>query len=440
MGEKLASCQEFTSALICFVLGENYERCVNILYENYLKEIETVTKQEKEILLQKLFEEVLAMKYIMDFNSRNEQTDNIFMIYCEMLISLNLAEQAYSYLIKINSSNSKVHVMTDRIYGLCDDKLVKKNYKRPLFPFDVINVKNRIVKETKIQQQPQSNTSNINNNQSLKKTLDTSKNNPFSNLNQTPSQNAFSNTTPNNNQSNFNHPPVTQIPSKVENKKGPFGQLPLPGKTEEKPNNQLNKLDNKPPLMKTFPKTNPVNDFPTNSTEVQEKQIVKNPPVSTISKPPAMTYNNRAVAASTQPFDITKNAPVPKKPDSPFTNKNVNNQSQQVQEDTSSQVILSKEEQFILEGFEGLAKRFCTFETNQKKQEELLNKMEHLFNKLKKHEINTNLQRLLKDFIENYENSNQQQLKKYQLQIQGIGWDQNKVWMSAIDKFILMKK
>ena len=198
MGEKLASCQEFTSALICFVLGENYERCVNILYENYLKEIETVTKQEKEILLQKLFEEVLAMKYIMDFNSRNEQTDNIFMIYCEMLISLNLAEQAYSYLIKINSSNSKVHVMTDRIYGLCDDKLVKKNYKRPLFPFDVINVKNRIVKETKIQQQPQSNTSNINNNQSLKKTLDTSKNNPFSNLNQTPSQNAFSNTTPNN--------------------------------------------------------------------------------------------------------------------------------------------------------------------------------------------------------------------------------------------------
>jgi len=76
----------------------------------------------------------------------------------------------------------------------------------------------------------------------------------------------------------------------------------------------------------------------------------------------------------------------------------------------------------------------------KKKQDEFITKVDNLFKKLRGHEIPSNLLRLLKDFIDNYENANQQQLKKYLLQIQGIAWDNNKVWMSCIDKLIVMKK
>jgi hypothetical protein len=400
MGEKLASCQEFNSALICFVLGEKYERCVNILYENYSKETERVSKFEKEALLQKLFEEILAMKYIMDFNAKNEQTDHILMDYCEMLITLNLAEQAYSYLIKVNSSNLKVQVMIDRIYGHCEDRLSKRNYKRPAFPYDLLNVKNRIIKETKTQQQPtQGNLNNLNTN---KKEVPTKTNNPFSNVNTT-TQHPFSNTNPVN-------PPVNQAVNKLDSKRTPFGNLPNPGIKNEVTNPPITNVaktvgtDTRPPVMKVpQPK---VTDFPPTTThthEVQEtKQIVKNqPPVSNVTKPPVTIKQPQPNFGANQPFSETnRSVPSQNKPSSPFTSKNTPSQQSQPQEDSSAQVVLSSEEQYVYDGFDALAKKFFGFETNQKKQDELMAKMEHLFNKLRRHEINNNLLRLLKNFLD----------------------------------------
>lgn len=396
MGEKLASCQELNSALICFVLGEKYERCINILYENYSRETERISKHEKEALLQKLFEEILAMKYIMDFNAKNEQTDHILMEYCEMLISLNLAEQAYSYLIKINSSNLKVQVMIDRIYGHCEDKLVKRNYKRPLFPYDVLSVKNRVVKETKTQQQTTQ--SNLNNLSTNKKEIPSKTNNPFSNLGQT-TQTSFSNSNPVN-------PQLNQNVNKLDAKRTPFGNLPNPGLKNEVTNTPVTNIaktertETKPPVMKVpQPK---VHEFPPTTHEVQEtKQIVKNQtPVSNITRPPVTMKQALPAFGSNQPFsDTNKTVSNQNKPNSPFTSKNTVQQSQP-QEDTSAQVVLSKEEQYVYDGFDALAKKYCSFETNQKKQDELMTKMEHLFNKLRRHEINNNLQRLLKDFID----------------------------------------
>jgi len=132
LGEKLLACNDSYSAIICFILSENYERCVGILHENYIKDCEKINKYEKQVALQNLFEEVLSIKYIMEFNARNETTDQIFMEYCEMLINLNLSELAYNYLVKIGNQNNKIQILLDRIYGNSEEKLSKKEISRNL--------------------------------------------------------------------------------------------------------------------------------------------------------------------------------------------------------------------------------------------------------------------------------------------------------------------
>jgi len=315
-----------------------------------------------------------------------------------------------------------------------------------------LNVKNRAVKD---KQQPSQDKSN----NSLKKTLDASKaGNMFSN-NPTPiTQGPFGSSSNVTTGGSMNNPPlnknVTNTPtnnpiSKVETKKGAFGQLPTPGGNKIVSNTEDNTTNKTVgPPIKAFYTNKTTNDFPTQQEEKDNRPIMRNQPLgqTTVSRPPIMSNIASQKASSTggsnpqpQPFESNKQQ-TERKQGSPYTTGKTTQQQQQPQQVEEVQTVsLSKEEQYVMDGFEGLLKKYCGIETSQKKQEELSGKMEYLNNKLKKHEINNNLLRLLKDFIDNYENSNTQQLKKYQLAIQGVGWDQNKIWMSGLDRFIQLK-
>jgi hypothetical protein len=109
---------------------------------------------------------------------------------------------------------------------------------------------------------------------------------------------------------------------------------------------------------------------------------------------------------------------------------------------------MTQEEEFIFNSFENYINLYNTSNTDENKQKDFSNKLASLFLKLKSHDLKLILIKLLVEFINgNYililvfdGNGIASDLKKIYTKIQANNWDQNKSWMSCIEKIILLRK
>ena len=161
IADKLAASNEVSTAIICYILAESYDKSIELIYNNYVKETSKMSKKEKRYYIQTTFEIIIALKYILQKNSQsvNECFDNLVSEYCELLIDEGLYVQAYSYLVKIKNNNLNNLILMDRLYNHCEHKLAKQFSKIPT-PFSIINVK---PKQQKVVQQVKKNVTTVHN-------------------------------------------------------------------------------------------------------------------------------------------------------------------------------------------------------------------------------------------------------------------------------------
>jgi hypothetical protein len=145
IGEKLSNNDDIYSAIVCFILGQNYSECINLLYNKYLKDIENSNnKTERQYHLHNLFEEMMPLKYILSGGqNNNEISDIILNEYSNLLIENNLFEEACRYINKIRNKSEKNIMIYDKIYGHCENTL-SKLFPKLAIPYNVVNVKSRI--------------------------------------------------------------------------------------------------------------------------------------------------------------------------------------------------------------------------------------------------------------------------------------------------------
>lgn len=151
IADKLAASHEVYTAIVCYILGENYEKCIDLLYTNYIIETEKLNKNDKKFYLHNLFEEVIAIKYTLGYDSPHEKTDKLFYEYCQLLIDEGLFVEACTYLIKIKNNNPKILTLYDRLYNHCDYQLGKQ-FTKIAPPYNLTVIKAKLEKKLQPQQ------------------------------------------------------------------------------------------------------------------------------------------------------------------------------------------------------------------------------------------------------------------------------------------------
>ncbi len=148
IAEKLSNTEEIYSAIVCFILGQNFEKCIELLYKKYLKDTENISKTEKQLLLHNLFEEIIALKYILDSpQNSNDSFDRIMTDYSYLLIENNLFAEACRYINKIRNKTQKMVTIYDRIYGHCEST-IGKIFPKLQPPYNIISIKSKLPQPT----------------------------------------------------------------------------------------------------------------------------------------------------------------------------------------------------------------------------------------------------------------------------------------------------
>ena len=136
LGDKLCIYNENFPSLICFILAENFEKAMDMLYNSYKKEIEN-TQDKKELLL-KLFDEAYILNQILNKRKYlNKIFNQIIYKYVLLLVQEGLIDEVIKYLIKIKDlGNEYINELYERVYFNCDLKLrnslPKINHKKIL--------------------------------------------------------------------------------------------------------------------------------------------------------------------------------------------------------------------------------------------------------------------------------------------------------------------
>jgi protein transport protein SEC31 len=146
LGDRISNNPDIYMALVCYILGRNYDKCVELLYNNYLKEIEKLNRNQRKFSLHQLFEQVIAIKNVFQYNLKNDITEKIMINYSELLINEGLFEEACTYITKLKNSDSHILTLYDRLYNHCDLKVLGKFVKLPP-PFNITVVKPKVEKK-----------------------------------------------------------------------------------------------------------------------------------------------------------------------------------------------------------------------------------------------------------------------------------------------------
>lgn len=146
LGDRIANNPDIYMSLVCYILGQNYEKCVELLYNNYLKETEKFNRNQKKVSLHQIFEQVIAVKSVLHYNHKNEMTEKIMTNYCELLIDEGLFEEACVYLIKLKNTDTHILTLYDRLFNHCDLKTSGKFTKLPT-PYNITVVKPKVEKK-----------------------------------------------------------------------------------------------------------------------------------------------------------------------------------------------------------------------------------------------------------------------------------------------------
>jgi protein transport protein SEC31 len=390
IADKLASSNEVSTAIICYILGENYNKCIELLYNNYVRDTAKLNKKEKKEYMQNIFEIVITIKYVLTTGqTSNEHFDKIIAEYCEFLIEEGLFVQAYSYLSKIKNNHYKNLVLLDRLYNHCDSKL--SHFIKAAFPFSLINVKPKVVvvkQQAKVGAKVGPGVNKPSNNLFP----DDGGNNPFS---------------------------TSTTPTGTQSTRKPFPGVQEPSFTS--PPHQHNKPI-QPPIVKPGPKT-PFPDQPKPvepvTTPPQTQQFVpKQPqPFKPIQPPkpnikvPVLEEQPKPQPIVTPPQQMktqTVNPPLIKPPIKPVNPMTVpgGNMMQQQQQKVPQQAVqqqkveqqMSADEEFIYQAFENYQQAYNSVYQDETKQKDFNNKISSLFQKLQSHDFKPNLIGLLIEF------------------------------------------
>lgn len=107
----------------------------------------------------------------------------------------------------------------------------------------------------------------------------------------------------------------------------------------------------------------------------------------------------------------------------------------------STSVPMNETEELVFNAFEKYKEFYEANFPDENKTKNFNNKLSSLGIKLKNHQINPNLLSILVDYVNAYDNkASINNLKKLSTKIQSNGWDQNKSWMSCIDKIISIQR
>jgi hypothetical protein len=404
LGDRLSSNTDIYMALVCYVLGRNYEKCVELLYNNYLKETEKLGKNEKKIFTQNLFEHIISIKNILSSGS-DPITDKIISEYCEILINQGLFGEALSYLSKLKNSNSRILTLYDRLQNHCD---YNNKFAKLQSPFNIIVVKPKLEKVINTSTKGKGVSTNSNTNK-----LPTKSGKDIFGEESQDKKSSFESKPPVKNIKNFGLSREEISSSEVNNQpKQPENKVPLP----------------KNPFFKGNPgneiKPNPLNEINNNINNQNYNNVIAekkptparpvNPPMPVKRNPvePETPIQNNPSPVINPPFrgsNIPPKNPLPKpvnplqnltKPETstPLNNKlpssSISSQSSQ-----SNTQPMSTEEEFVHSAFEKFIDLYDSSYPDDNKQKDFFNRVSPLLTKLKNHEIKTNLLKLLIEFI-----------------------------------------
>lgn len=437
LGDKLAQGNEVFTAVTCYILGRNYIKSVEILYKNYLKETESggnnLSQNDKKQHLQTLIEQVLSIKYILDYSDNDSITDKLMVEYAEMLISESLFVEACRYLFKVNNKENKVMELYDRLYNYCSSFSSEIRKLKKINPhYNIINVKPKLPQKesvkvktggqvikgnnqlfgseqrTEISKDPINFKGNQNKNLNItnpspsnNKLIANETNKPLDNVNlgknvinkqiisnpprpiitSTNNDKITSNNT--NNTSNFNS---NQNNNKTLNNPPPIvNRPPIISNLNQNKDNGIETNDNTSNKGSTKDLVN--NQFGNN------KNIVNNPPRPVINKNQGLNLVNNNINSNNKGISNTNNMSSLPRPN--ILNQNNNKTTNNIQENQE----MSADEETVYNGFEKLVSLYIASGIDENKQKDFNNKINTLFNKLKGKELKQNIIKPLVDYV-----------------------------------------
>jgi protein transport protein SEC31 len=416
LGDRLSNNPDIYMALVCYVLGNNFEKCVELLHNNYIKETEKLTKNDKKAFLQNLFEHVVSVKNVMNYNHPNERTDKIFSEYSELLNDEGLFVEACTYLARIKNTNSKILTLFDRLYNHLDSKLGSK-FSKMQSPFNIMTVKPKVEKRVeKISTKPGPGQRLPNTTKDIFSSgVTTNAKKPFEEENRLGGgvtnpplnkPNPFPESGVNKPSSlskpqpfvpvrNVVNPPVVENTSINREINAPSNTInPNTNKTPVMPKPIINKPVNPPkPVINTRqPEEEPVHTPSTYNNPPVTGGHVSRPsfptPTPTPLNPPRPNFPNKPVQPMqpVQPVHPTPSNPSHRQPSPASTN-------------SGNAQPMNADEELIYTSFEKFISIYNGIYPDENKQKDFFNRASALLTKLKNHEIKPNLLRLLIDFI-----------------------------------------
>ena len=450
LGDKLSNNPDIYSSLVCYIMAEQYNKIINMLYNLYNKEVDKAS--DKKQLLHNLFEQTQLVNKIINVNGNpNETFNKIIYEYTLLLVQEGLNVEASKYLINIrDSGDEKIMELYERLYYNCQLEL-GNNLPKPRSKLNLIIVGKQNVKQNNLYNQNQL-------------------------RNQPPNMNRMNPQDNYQNKNNINKPPFRPGPPQQFNR-------PIPNMNK---NESTNPMQGRPPLP-----TKNVNDMsnvtrkppgPFSGNQNLINQSLRNNPMSPVS--PATTpetantqqFNfggNQQKITRPPPFkpsipqrNINKGITAPPKPMQRNVNNNINDMKnqqrmdnlntfnnfrnepmqppmQQMKEPPSYEEQklepLNQDEEIVYNYFNNSIETYNSVYKDENKRKDFAGKINVLLKKLENHEIKNSMIKYLQEFMSLKDKNDSNGLRKLYRRIQSVDWDKNKSWMPVLEKIINMK-
>ena len=453
LGDKLSNNPDIYSSLVCYILAEQYEKIIKMLYNLYKKEVDKAS--DKKELLHNLFEQTQLVNKILNVRrNSNEIFNKIIYDYSLLLVEEGLNIEASKYLINIKDiGDEHIKELYERLYFNCElelgNALARPNPKMNLVILKQNNFNNRAGRQNnaldnKLRNQPP----NINNPQEHK------------NLGLKPP------TRPGQHQQ-FNRP-IPGINNMNEEQNKMMGRPPMMNKNINEEQRQISQQNNGPfgnnpnlnnqslrnnPMSPVSPATTGPSqggqhfNFGGQNTRITRPPTFK-PPVphrmnnNNITTPPKpMTTMNNPNNQMRNPPRMENHPPLPNmdnnRNEGPFGKKVMEKEPEPINEQKLEP--LNQDEEIVYNYFSNSIETYNGVYNDENKRRDFGGKVNVLLKKLENHEIKMSLLKYLQEFINLKAKKDNNGLRRLYMRIQSVDWDKNKSWMPLLEKIINMR-
>ena len=434
LGDKLSSNPDIYLSLVCYVLSEQYDKIINMIYNLYNKEVDKTG--DKNELLQNLFEQTqLVNKIINSQGNTNEIFNKIIYNYCLLLVQEGLNIEASRYLINIKDlGDEHIQELYERLYFNCELEL-GNSLPRPNTKLNLIMIKKQREEKNNIFRNNIPQNKEINNPQNRFK----NQKKPVlgGDRNQNPPQNN------------------TQIPRPHPQFNAPPKPVPKREPMQNQPYQNVPPHTEKPQTFQNVPPPQPQNfNFGGKNTHVTRPPNIMKPPMirpvrpgGNITNPPQFNQknlgninnnvnnniNNNNINNINNNFQQNEN----QFKNVPFGKKNNEPMPKEVNEIKSEP--LTPDEEMVYNYFNNYIETYNSVYKDENKRKDFTNKVNALLKKLENHEIKNSLIKYLQDFMNLKAKKDQNGMRKLYMRIQSIDWDKNKNWMPLLEKIMNMR-